>query len=162
MNLGFSQKLAGGKATHFVAKIWAGFIGQDNWGSYLEWIWENQIIISNIDDKYLSETIKPKLHTIRDDKTNRWTAGKLIHFIINNRSANRLQFAPVIPVVSTQVISIYPKPSVRKVVVDGRYLTKEEIETLAFNDGFESVDGFFAYFSTNCTLKLIHWTNLKY
>lgn len=36
------------------------------------------------------------------------------------------------------------------------------IETLAANDGFDSVEDFFAYFNKDCVLKILHWTDLRY
>jgi hypothetical protein len=162
MNLGFKQKFADGRATHFIAKIWNGFVKSDDYNFFLEWNWDNEIIITNLDDKFLSADAKPKLHTIREDNANRWTAGTLIHFIINNRTPDRLQFAPVIPVVRTQKISIYPNWSGVTVQIDGLYKSLEEIKILAINDGFDSVEDFYAYFNRNFTGKIIHWTNLKY
>ncbi len=48
------------------------------------------------------------------------------------------------------------------VLVDDRKLKIEEVNQLAINDGFNSVDDFFQYFNTDFTGKLIHWTDLKY
>jgi hypothetical protein len=112
---------------------------------------------------------RKKKHTIRTDSKNRWEAGKNIHFVINNRTPQRFQFAPVVICKSVQLIAIYQNidsagfqianPSVH---IDNRNLTPVEIENLAINDGFDSAEDFFAYFNKDSTGKIIHWTNLKY
>lgn len=111
---------------------------------------------------------KPKLHTIRAG--NRWEAGMDIHFAINSRSKNYFQFAPVIPCVSVQEIEIIHtgySPNTPVVYVhNGKSLMNplsySEIEILAQNDGFDSVEQFFAWFNKDFTGQLIHWTDLRY
>jgi len=107
----------------------------------------------------------PKLHTIREDKKNLWKAGNDIHFVINNRTPQRFQFAPVVKCVSTQRIEILHGLKSDKqafVAVDGKTLHISDIKRLAINDGFDSVDDFFAWFKEDFKGKIIHWTNLKY
>lgn len=118
--------------------------------------------------------VKAKLHTIRADEKERWKPGRDIHFVINNRSKNQYQFAPVIKCVSVQTIEIKEMDMtvydciklkdgrVFTVRVDGKYLPMYRITELAKNDGFDSVEDFFAWFNTDFHGKLIHWTNLKY
>ncbi|OXA76380.1 hypothetical protein B0A58_07345 [Flavobacterium branchiophilum NBRC 15030 = ATCC 35035] len=48
-----------------------------------------------------------KIHTIREDKNDRWKVGNKIDFFINARQKNMFRFAPVLPVVNTQKIEIY-------------------------------------------------------
>lgn len=45
---------------------------------------------------------------------------------------------------------------------NGIRLKRSQIEELAMNDGFESVDQFFAWFNKDWKGKIIHWTDLKY
>ena len=123
----------------------------------------------------------PKLHTIREDKNNRWKAGNLIHPVVKNRTPQRFQFMPTINCVSTQKIEIkYTRSgenSETRVLVDGKYfyfrsVNKNnellsssnifEMQKLAINDGFRNIDDFFEYFKTDFTGKIIHWTDLKY
>ena len=104
----------------------------------------------------------PKLHTIRKDEKDRWNPGILIDFFINTRKKNMFRFAPKIPVVSIQHIGILHYRDNPEVNIDGKYLFPNEIEQLAINDGFESVDEFFQYFNEDFHGKIIHWTNLKY
>jgi hypothetical protein len=126
----------------------------------------------------------PKLHTIREDASNRWRAGMDIHFVINNRSKNRFQFAPVVKCVGVQDIEItdvthisYPNDFSTKihltvskdgwtetftqafsVKVDGIQLPPDKVHQLAINDGFDSVEDFFAYFDKDFKGKIVHWT----
>lgn len=115
------------------------------------------------------QEIKPKIHTIREDKSNRWNPGTGIHFVINNRTKNRLQFAPVLPVVSVQEIKIVYDPdfceqysSEPTVLVDGKPLNLDDMELLAKNDGFNDAYEFCHWFKEDFTGKIIHWTNFKY
>lgn len=111
----------------------------------------------------------PKLHSIREDKSNRWMPGMKIHMVINNRTRNRYQFAPLLEVESVQTIRIIREgPGVEfgigtwYVYIDDRQLTLDQIKELAWNDGFDSVPDFFDFFNSEFTGKIIHWTNLKY
>ena len=104
----------------------------------------------------------PKIHTIRKDEKNRWKPGMLIDFFINARQKDMFRFAPRVPVVSIQYIGILHYRDNPEVNIDGRYLFPSEVETLANNDGFESVAAFFKYFNEDFNGKIIHWTDLKY
>jgi len=121
------------------------------------------------------EMLAPKLHTMREDPHDRWHAGKLIHFAINNQRKNYFRFAPVMECVSTQKVEIkewlmcssdqcYQTKNERiwTIDVDGIRLKATQIEELAINDGFESMEQFFTWFNKPATYKLIHWTALKY
>ena len=182
MTLGFTQQWPKEMAmtdnkTYFIEKIWTGlnwdvgfdyFGYRDNhkskFGNYWDGAWTEAA----------ESNFKPKLHTIRRDEHNRWKAGVNIHFVINSRTKDRFQFAPVIPCVNVQTIEIremimtvhdcvrLKDGRVFTVRVDGKYLPMYRIVELAQNDGFESVEDFFKYFNRDFTGKLIHWTNLKY
>ena len=168
MNLSFRTtfpeelEIIGGKPTHFVNQIAASL--KIVTGDYLpaEYCPPDFNVVEEMGNGI-------KHHTIRQDKKNSWKAGNDIHFIINNRTPKRFQFAPIVPCVSTQIIAIYHNidksdfqiadPSVH---VDNRNLKSLEIRRLAINDGFTSVVEFFAYFHKDFTGKIIHWTNLNY
>jgi len=175
MTLGFSQEIKGVK-NFFVEKIWTGlpfdiepgyYEYQDLYREKFLVDWDGATIpADNV------ELLKPKLHTIRQG-LNRWRAGMEIHMVINNRTANRFQFAPTIKCKSVQKIEIYHVEQSKKlgilsldcgVIIDGRAFDPQskEIKELAINDGFNSVDDFFAYFNEDFTGQLIHWTDLKY
>lgn len=175
MILAFSTRFPAGKGkislqpTYFIDKILRGFI-------------ENDLIgmqdFCNYFDNYKSKFGKvyeedalntAKLHTIRKDTSNRWKAGNDIHFSINVRTKKQFQFAPVVKCVSTQTIKIsYKEKDCEKqccepaIYIDNQPIDFKTLQSLALNDGFNSVVDFLNYFNTNYTGKIIHWTNLKY
>ena len=119
---------------------------------------------------------RPKIHTIREDKKQRWQPGNLIHAVINNRTKNMLQFTPVMKCKSTQHIIITCTKKVWSVYIDGNIYACHQKELadkpqtrcialltqLAHNDGFETMEDFFSYFQKGFSGKIIHWTDLKY
>jgi hypothetical protein len=124
---------------------------------------------------FKEEELNPKLHTIREDKTDRWHIGTKIDFFINCRQPTMFRFAPVLPVVSVQKVEIkwisMTKPLGERrpwVRIDGKniftieHFITEEMTQLALNDGFDNVQDFFAYFKEDFKGKIIHWTDLKY
>lgn len=158
MTLGFSTQI-NKKPNHFVAKIWKSFLhgvemnGKEFKDYFKKLSDENQDLIN---------IVKPKIHTIREDAHDRWKAGNDIHFVINNRTPDRFQFAPVVKCISTQSIKIKHTAAKIHVIVDNKILNQSETETLAINDGFESLDDFFKYFKKSFSGKIIHWTDKKY
>lgn len=169
MILPFSTQM-NGKPSYFVEKIWSGLIDKK---------------IATIDDCRQFEKhhegispipfeicpyYKPKLHTLREDKKDRWQEGKMIDFFINCRQKDMFRFAPVLPVVSVQNVEIFysaqsmwndtiARPTV---YVDGYDLHPDKIRQLAQNDGFDTIEDFFTYFNEDFKGKIIHWTDLKY
>lgn len=172
MTLSFSTKYPkgmgelAGKPNYFVEKIWMSinllhipYNDEDG-----EWSSEREVY--GHPDFYHS-----KRHTIREDPSDRWHAGRDIHFVINNRTKNRFQFAPVIKCVSVQKVKITHGRSFIEVSIEGtgeplvyfgsnRY--SKRLKDLAINDGFPSVEALFDYFNKDFTGKIIHWTDLKY
>tara|TARA_R110002124_G_scaffold246210_1_gene411304 strand:+ start:133 stop:663 length:531 start_codon:yes stop_codon:yes gene_type:complete len=176
MILPFSTQL-NGKPTYFLERIWEGLMRNvfdtDNeyqaflrlhrkqFGKYWDWFPESHKRLEN-----------PKIHTIREDAKDRWQVGTMIDFFINCRQPTMFRFAPRIPVVSIQEIEIIyytdretlikDLPPKKAVVVGNSRLNQIEIEQLAQNDGFDTIEDFFAYFNDDFKGKIIHWTNLKY
>ena len=164
MILGFSTKFPkgkgtlSGKKTFFINKImksiWLNFPKETNEFS------DEKISVFN------SEKLTPKIHTIRVDKNSRWKVGNDIHFSINVRTKKMFRFAPIIKVKSIQKIEIVHRGIVgeRKanIYIDNVIIGIDEMEQLAINDGFDSVENFFEWFSNDFTGKIIHWTDLKY
>lgn len=160
MTLSFSTKIKGVE-THFVDQIMEGLIANKliNEHQY------NNCYNAYLDKGYTFTFLKEqKIHTIRRDDKNRWKAGNKIHFVINNRSKNRFQFAPVLEVKSVQAIEIGNLFGDRDhVTIDGVKLTNKQVEELASKDGFFSVNDFWNYFlNEDFYGSLIHWTNKKY
>lgn len=154
-----------GQPNYFVERIWRSLKEEEIVSHSKYWMYQ---------DDHLSKLgrawddglfLKPKHHTIRYDSHNRWKPGMKIHPVINNRTKNRFQFAPVLECVSVQEILIkyrsymdYPD-----VYIDGQNAWKNrQIAELAINDGFPSIGHFFQYFNEDFKGKIIHWTDLKY
>ncbi len=176
MNLAFSQQWPDGTPTYFIEKIWQGLeaaqlVPWNEWHNYLDDYnakfgreWDGTLVPMDFDD------FGPKLHTIRAG--NRWKAGDKIHFIVNNRSKDRFQFAPVLEVKSVQDIHMhfYDETSATIFVADK---IAKRWEEQAINDGFESWEAFVKFFYHSTKIlpglmskifigQIIHWTDLKY
>jgi hypothetical protein len=163
MILGFSTQL-NGKVTYFPEKIHSGLLQNDLLQGF-DLGYEH-----SFDIDVLAEC-EPKLHTIREDKTNCWKAGMKIDFFINCRQKNMFRFAPVLPVVSVQKILItYTKTNKAMVFIDDKCFFMQDFSVegnhkmlhLAQNDGFDTIADFFEYFNEDFEGKIIHWTELKY
>lgn len=105
-----------------------------------------------------------KIHTIRQDKTDRWKVGNSIQMSTDVRTPQQNCFANA-SCLSTQTILIERTDddlAKTKVFVDGRELTLQETQVLAFNDGFENLAAFWLWFSEGFEGKIIHWTTHKY
>lgn len=175
MTLSFSTKI-NGTPNYFVPKIWMGlpFPDYQNKRKTYEYFYDAHVYDLGKPWDIPDGPINPKITTIREDASNRWRAGMDIHMVINNRTKNRFQFAPVMKCKRVQAIeikqmlmtmsaySITVDEKIFVVEVDGKRLNRFDIEVLAINDGFDSVEDFFSYFNKDFTGKIIHWTNLKY
>jgi len=187
MILGYKQYFPfNGEWTNFEHKILAGFpsgysmvIGK----SYCSGLPINQqlsymnLFLDNI------ANADPKLHSIREDKHNRWKPGMIIHHSFGIRTKKYRCFAKS-KCVAVQNISILVMSQICvenchtvteyiprlnetfyktfKILIDGRELSDKEIGVLAKNDGFDSTDDFFRWFDKPFKGKIIHWTDLKY
>ena len=171
MTLSFSQTI-NGEPTYFPEKIWSGL-------RHLE---VSSELATYLRSRYSSEKsildFEPKLHTIRRDEKDRWQVGSKIHMVINNRTKDRLQFAPVLEVKSIQKIRIrHPKLGEKnesQVYIDDALqgsviwvncklkASSFTVDAIAKNDGFDNTDSFFDWFCEDFEGKIIHWTDLKY
>jgi hypothetical protein len=184
MILPFSTQL-NGKPTYFVEKILASLIAHSKSTN-------NQLLLADIMrfayryseffkvdyEQFLSKIkeVKPKHHTMREDSKDRWNDNCLVHFFINIRTKLRFLFAPVLPVVSTQKVSIFWATKYMVIVeVDDKYIGNAiwdrsflgmscdlKVRELSKNDGFDTIEDFFAYFKEDFRGKIIHWTDLRY
>lgn len=125
-----------------------------------------------------------KLHTIREDKKNRWSRYHIIHMSTGVRTKDYHCFLTR-HCVSVQNITI--NPISKQVAIDNKWILCEDsitginalssvadvfgkwvlnnkvhLEVLAKNDGFDSVDEFWQWFDKPFEGKIIHWTTLKY
>lgn len=174
MILPFSTQL-NGKPTYFVEKIWQGLLKEHfNLLGYNRF--RTLACIEKVIDKWdYKIDLKPKIHTIREDKKNRWKVGTNIDFFINCRQKNMFRFAPVLPVVSIQEVSIMHETvftnKTATIKIDGEWFAAYnfskgniygKLETFIKNDGFDTIEDFFAYFNEDFKGKIIHWTDFKY
>lgn len=167
MTLSFSQKFPDGTPNYFIEKIWRGL---PNNLDYFDKNFDHLTLFDREFDKpeHNSSTepysFPPKIHTIREDSKGRWWEGMDIHMVINNRTKDRFQFAPIIKCTGTQSIEIQVWPEIKAfhIQIDGRRLSDDEVKELAVNDGFDSVDQFLNYFRSGIKGKLIHWTDKQY
>ena len=167
-----------GHPTRFAEKIWQSLlettvIDEETYG---KWYYEDGILDLNMGnnfDYFPFLDYPPKLHTIREDKKNRWRSGMMIHPVIYFRTKKQFQFAPPFLCTGTQRISIRWKSSHRgkfkkcRILIDEKYffgdiLYESTTEELAINDGFESVRQFLSWFHQDFDGKIIHWTDKRY
>ncbi|WP_264520372.1 hypothetical protein [Flavobacterium sp. N1994] len=112
-----------------------------------------------------------KIHTLREDKNDRWKRGVMIDFFINCRQPSMFRFAPKIPCTSTQSVYMsYAYCDIIEISVGVRQLFGNELIEFAQNDGFDTWQDFFDYFyplikatpDNWLERKLIHWTDKRY
>jgi len=106
-----------------------------------------------------------KVHTIRENKTNRWRPGTTIQFATGVRTKQYSQFK-LNKCVSIQSIQIrrYEGKALffSTIKIDGQFVAPPGWLALAVNDGFAGLDDFFEWFNKDFDGTIIHWTNLKY
>lgn len=118
-----------------------------------------------------------KIHTIREDKHNRWKIGMKVQCATGVRTKDYNQFHEEWCVSIQRIMFKKPaigfasekiwEPALPHIVVDGLWITDPKIKlALALNDGFDNLEELLTFFNTpaylNKELKLIHWTDLKY
>lgn len=173
MTLSFKTKIDG-KPNFFIEKIWSG-LRENHLVSNSEGIFYSDL--GRKFDNYSSEN--PKIHTIREDKKDRWKIGNDIHFVINNRTKDRFQFAPILKCKNIQYISIsyvddYPIIHIGDTMESAMPFYWEnpnddedgygvdQMKQLVQNDGFDSIEDFFKWFNCDFAGKIIHWTDFSY
>ena len=107
-----------------------------------------------------------KKHTIREDKNDRWKPGMKIHFATGVRTRLYHQFYEGFCKSTQKIQILWDNISLNgefvSILIDGRLIDLDEVETLAINDGFEDVSEFLNWFNENFEGKIIHWTDLRY
>ncbi len=104
-----------------------------------------------------------KIHSIREDKANRWHIGRQIHLATGVRTKDYKQFSDKI-CTGIQLIEINYMQLPVIVKVDNRKLSRFSVTLLARQDGFDTVDDFFKFFEPYGFFqgRIIHWTNKRY
>lgn len=188
MILPFMTHFPSGEPTYFIHKIWKGIAENfpndefvDILNDCLEYNEKHlQKFGFNFDSKL---GLASKVHTIREDQSDRWKPEMMIDFYVNNRTKNAFQFAPRIPVISTQEIFMTRRGSMLEITIaqpdsyiggDDFYVNAYAQGILATNDGFDEYDDFRKFFIEAIEKngkatgnfwfkgKIIHWTDLKY
>lgn len=112
-----------------------------------------------------------KIHSIREDKKNRWHPGQKIHMATGVRTNNYTCFSDSNICTGTQrIFMTYFSGKMIEISIDEHYLSHSEIDQLVKNDGFDSYDDFFNYFYPMIMAhkdeyfsgKIIHWTDFRY
>lgn len=167
MTLSFSKKNV--QDRKFVEKIWKGLF--DNWQikaftpELQQYTFDNYFapcVSMNLVGDIDKSKLHPKIHTIREDEKNRWYPGRKIHFVINNRTKERFQFAPLLHVQDIDHIDIYWDNGEPTVYLNGRLVSSDTVSLIASNDGFDTTEDFFKYFNEDFSGKIIHWSDFQY
>jgi hypothetical protein len=100
-----------------------------------------------------------KIHTIREDRHNRWREGMKIHMATCVRTKKYHCFREEV-CRGKQKIHMYNHKKGLRVYVDGTPLTEKKMRELIYNDGF--IEWFFPRSCYVYAGKIIHWTDKKY
>lgn len=106
-----------------------------------------------------------KIHTIREDKPNRWNDTRMIQFVTRGKNFSCEKFAEM-PCTGIQKIQIKISefaPCFNEILIDGKEIFDfKTLTELAQNDGFENFEKFRNWFNIDFEGKIIHWTNKRY
>ena len=111
----------------------------------------------NFKEKILNGT---KIHTIREDKHNRWKPGMSIQFYAMNPRNGGKKFAEGIV---TAVVPVHISPDYEISIIytklprGGSLIRSLSVEALAKNDGFESWEEMKEFFPEFFEGKIIYW-----
>ena len=106
-----------------------------------------------------------KIHTIREDASGRWRPGRKIHADVHVRTKRQRR---IFEGECKAVQPVFLDPVTRTILIAKDGLEKSFIQSpftqlqLAQNDGFASLDDFWAWFDKPFRGKLIHWTGFTY
>jgi len=113
-----------------------------------------------------------KIHSMREDKHNRWKAGRVIQFATGIRTKNYRQFFEAV-CTGVQKVVLFQGSVGIMVHIDGRQLDWKETLLLAHNDGFATTEAMMRFFIPKIPQgadrfvavwggKIIHWTDKIY
>lgn len=168
----FTTRLKDGTPTHFVPKILLGYLSAG-----LITTEEHATLLAQAKEQgsaeqVIPEDLRPKIHTMREFKgKERWHDGLEFQPATGPMYGPKFKFAPLVPVVSVQKVTIGYTPAVPTLIitVDGVVLNKWETRRLIFNDGFQTVPDFKEWFFpggvdkyTSWHGRLIHYTRQQY
>ena len=136
-------------------------------------------MILSFKEQFVSKILTgEKVHTIREDKRNRWHKDVKIHFASNVRTKYQQTFKTGKVTSIQSVVFVYYSPSNSlSVEIDGHLIeSKEEYKAFAKADGFDTTEELEQWFIPLCKepightsnkllsykAKLIHWTDITY
>jgi hypothetical protein len=102
-----------------------------------------------------------KLHTIRKRKVS---VGLTLKHIVYPYHKDKRECVLENTCICTQNIEIVPGAIINdgKVYIEGRLLSLNEMQRLAWNDGFVNLVDFWMFFNEYFKGYIIHWTDLQY
>lgn len=111
-----------------------------------------------------------KIHTIREDSTDRWKAGNSIQCATGVRTKNYNCFFESECVSVQDIFMTYANGDILEISIDDKYIYWEERRQLALYDGFENWIDMFNWFypliakspNQHFAGKIIHWTDFRY
>ena len=98
-----------------------------------------------------------KLHTIRQKPI---AVGTMMNHIVY--PYHKIERRCVLSNFCTATQNISIDPDARVIFVDGKEQSKSDMERLAKNDGFKTMDDFWTFFNVQYKGMIIHWTTTKY
>lgn len=128
--------------------------------SFKEGVWS--LIQKSKFDKHVwwsLSAFNQKIHTIRKDQKKRWKPGIKIHFYFWNRTKKSTCFG-ILP--CTGVQEIYIDVEDNEVYIPLEECRTIDVDQLALNDGFDSTEEFWEFFTESGFYRIIHWTDSKY
>lgn len=107
-----------------------------------------------------------KLHTIREDAGKRWKPGMIIHAAVGVRTKHFECFSIMGCTAVQDIEFIADAFGDLTVFIDSSCLSRAEVEVLARNDGFDTLEEFEEWFKREMKrtgtsvlkYRLIHWT----
>ena len=115
-----------------------------------------------------------KIHTIREDKHNRWRAGRKIHMATGVRTPSYYCFNDKDFCTGTQLIEFTWQDDVCRISIDRVHRLSWVLAdkpskfypglllVLSENDGFDDPFYFLSWFNSDFSGKIIHWTDFRY
>jgi len=170
MILGFKKQFSWGEPTYFREKILCvvGYAMLEECGIL------KRIRVTSYTNNIIQKIsgIKPKIHTIREDKHNRWKAGRSIQMVYRgknysiedhfNKGIDELSKCIHVQTISIKYGKKFGAFEAVIVAIDGKILDESERLLLALNDGFDSLEDFYRWFSKDFSGKIIHFTDFRY
>ncbi|MEI6898277.1 MAG: hypothetical protein WCL00_00235 [Bacteroidota bacterium] len=108
-----------------------------------------------------------KIHTIREDRHNRWKQGMMAHEWLHNprnvsKNPHHFKTDQVQSIQRIEIIRTCDYLNETIVKIDDRKLKQNEVQELAWNDGFENLADFWLFFADGFDGRILHFTDKRY